>query len=126
MISVAWLVGVLRNVPIKGSFAARRCRNDGVDEVMRICPLLEDKASWHRIIVGVEDPSRLLREVDPRRAEYIDQLVDAAADRFRRMHRRRRDDRDRRTAAQFVIVIPPVVLVDGPWPAQVVDKLPLE
>src|SRR5690606_22917005 len=53
----------------------------------------------------------------------IDELVDAAADRFRSVNRRRWDDGDRGTGAQFVIVGTPEILVHRPWPAQMVDEL---
>ena len=32
-------------------------------------------SAGHRVVVGVEHPARLLREVDARRAEDVDQLV---------------------------------------------------
>src|SRR5262245_57565163 len=93
-ISVAWPVGVFRKVPMSGSRAIRRWRKEARGELMidySMCVRL-----WHRIIVGVQHPAGFLGEVDARRAEDIDELVVAAADRFRRMDRRRRDDRDRR------------------------------
>ena len=77
----------------------------------------------HRIIVGVQHPAGLLREIHPRGAENVDELVFVAADRFRRVDRRRRDDGDRGRTAQFVIVGAPEVLVNRPRPAQMVDEL---
>src|SRR5262245_46906974 len=123
-ISVAWLVGVFRKVPISGSRAITRCRKEAGEELMidySICVRLR-----HRIVVGVQHPAGLLGEVDARRAEDIDELVVAAADRFRRVDRRRLDERDRRRSAQVVIVLAPEGLVDGPRPAQVVDELAVD
>src|ERR1700690_4042320 len=100
IISVAWLDGVLRNVPIRGSRAAIRWRKDKADELMMNHPMLKCAVSRHRIIVSVQNPSRLLREVDARRAKYVNELVGAATDGFGCMNRRRRDDRDRWATAQ--------------------------
>src|SRR5438128_1935279 len=72
-ISVAWLVGVFRNVPISGSRAITRWRKVAAEELMIECSMRG--RLWHRIIVGVQHPARLFREIDPRRAEDVDELV---------------------------------------------------
>src|SRR6478736_6733725 len=124
MISVAWPVGVFRKVPISSSRAIRRWRKEAAEELMIdfwvLCRLR------HRIIVGVQHPAGLLREIHPRGAENVDELVFVAADRFRRVDRRRRDDGDRGRTAQFMIVGAPEVLVNRPRPAQMVDELTLD
>ncbi len=79
--------------------------------------------SRHRVVVGVQHPAGLLREVHARRAEDVDELVVAGADRLRGVDRWRRNDCDRRRSAQLVIVIAPEALVDGPRPAQVVHEV---
>jgi hypothetical protein len=89
-------------------------------------PMLKCEDSRHRIIVSVQNPSRLLREVDARRAKYVNELVGAATDCFGRKNRRRRDDRDRWATAQFVIVVMPEILVYGPRPAQMMDKFAVQ
>jgi len=105
IISVAWLVGVLRNVPIRDSRAAIRWWKDEAEELMMNRPMLEYAVSRHRIIVSVQNPSRFLREVEARRAKYVYELVGVATDRFGRMNRRRRDDCDRWATAQFMTAI---------------------
>src|SRR5438270_14008464 len=61
----------------------------------------------HRIVVGVQDPALLLREVDARRAEDVDELVVAGVHGARGVDRGWRNDRDRRRAAVLVIVLAP-------------------
>ena len=110
MISVAWPVGVFRKRAdqrlARDQALAERGGGRTHDRLFDVLCRLR-----HRIIVGIQHPAGLLREVDARRAEDVDELVFAAADRFRRVDRRRRDDGDRGRAAQLVIVGAPEVLV---------------
>src|SRR5712664_4332011 len=76
----------------------------------------------HRIFIRVEDPARLGREIHARRAEDVDENVDAGIDSLRGVDRRRRDHGNRWRAATFMIVIAPLAHVSGPGPAQMMNE----
>src|SRR5262245_19140669 len=80
----------------------------------------------HWILVSIEHPAVLLREVEARRREDVDELVAIRARCSRSMDGRRRDDGDRWRRAVLVIVVAPVLLVGHPGPADVVRERALD
>src|SRR5215471_5651928 len=80
----------------------------------------------HRVIRRVQDPAFLLRQIEPRRTEDVDQLIASASSRLRRMDAWRRNDRDRRRADARVIIVDPLLEISGPRDADVVDVFTLE
>src|SRR5690606_26886241 len=77
------------------------------------------------VLVGVQDEAGTGREVRPRRAEDVDELVAAGTHGLGGVHRRRRDHRDRRAADLDVLVGQPFAHPLGPGGPDVVDELAL-
>jgi hypothetical protein len=91
---------VFKNVPTSLSLASILCRKEEAAFISVIlCRLRFGRRSRHRIVVGVENPARLLREIKPWRTEDVDELVEPTAASFRGVNGRRRDDCDGRALA---------------------------
>src|SRR5947207_9677360 len=80
----------------------------------------------HWIVVRVQHPAWFLREIDARRAENVDQLVQAGAGALRSMNAWRWNHRDGRRADASVIVVEPCRQIRGPGEANVVYVLALQ
>src|ERR1043166_6734260 len=87
MISTPWPVGVLRNVPTIVCRASRRARKLAAIVIARGfrpsgLTVGRPVMGRHRILRRIEHPAWLLGEVQARRAEDVDELIGAGADRF--------------------------------------------